>query len=65
MGRHPKEDSVSTLVKKLKTNEIVKFDNPYSSVAVMVSLLRKQKEHQNKIFKLHCINGETTVKRVK
>lgn len=65
MARKISKDSVKSRVKELKVNEILKLENPYTSVAVMVSLLKKDKGQGNKIFKIKSINQITTVLRIK
>lgn len=65
MARKISKDSVKSRVKELKINEILKLENPYTSVAVMVSLLKKDKGQENKIFKIKSINQTTTVLRIK
>lgn len=65
MARPTTPDSVSSKVSELKTNETIELKNPYTSVAVMVSLLRKKKKHSNKIFKIKYIDGVTSVTRIK
>lgn len=63
MARLVSPDSVSTKVGSLKIGETVRLKNPYTSVAVMVSFLKKKQEHQDKIFKIKVINNITTVTR--
>lgn len=65
MARKISKDSVKSRVKELKVNETLKLKNPYTSVAVMVSLLKKDKGQENKIFKIKSINQSTTVLRIK
>lgn len=65
MARKISKDSVKSRVKELKVNETLKLVNPYTSVAVMVSLLKKDKGQENKIFKIKSINQLTTVLRIK
>lgn len=65
MARHIDPESVSSKVSELKTNETIDFNNPPTSVAVMVSILRKKKKHSNKIFKIKAVNGITLVTRIK
>lgn len=65
MARKVSKDSVKSRVKELKVNETLKLENPYTSVAVMVSLLKKDKGNETKIFKIKSINQSTTVLRIK
>jgi hypothetical protein len=65
MPRSKSPDSVSTKVAELKEDQSITFQNPYTSVMVMVSLLRKKPEHRDKIFKIHVVNNATTVTRRK
>jgi hypothetical protein len=65
MARNISPDSVGSKVQLLKVNESLKFDNPFNSVAVMVSGLKKKKENENKIFKIKSINQKTIVTRIK
>lgn len=65
MARKISKDSVKSRVKELKVNDSLKLENPYTSVAVMVSLLKKDKGQENKIFKIKSINQSTIVLRIK
>lgn len=65
MPRSKSPDSVSTKVAELKEDQSISFTNPYTSVMVMVSLLRKKEEHKNKIFKIKVVKDITTVTRRK
>lgn len=65
MARNPSETSVSTLVKKMAVDQVIVFPNPYSSVMVMVSNLKKKEDHSSKIFKIKYVNEKTTVTRIK
>ena len=66
MARHKSSDSVSTKVSNLAVDEFVVFiKTPYSSVAVMVSNLKRKEEHKNKIFKINQQDGIVEVLRVK
>lgn len=65
MARNPSETSVSTLVKNMQVDQVIVFPNPYSSVMVMVSNLKKNEAHSNKIFKIKYVNEKTTVTRIK
>ena len=46
MARHPDPESVSNKVAQLQLNETIVLNNPYTSVMVMVSNL-KRKDFQN------------------
>lgn len=65
MARQQSPDSVSTIVAELSVDKTITFENPYTSVAVMVSLLKKKTEHAHKIFKIKSIDDKTSVTRVK
>jgi len=65
MARSISPDSVSSKVAELKLGENIRLDNPYTSVMVMVSNLKKKVEHQHKQFKIKVIDDVTTVQRVK
>ena len=52
MARYPSPDSVSSRVAEMKIDETLIFLNPYTSVMVMVSLLRRKKDQAHKIFKI-------------
>jgi hypothetical protein len=65
MARDIDPNSVSTKVGKLEINDVVSFNNPYSSVAVMVSTLKRKKDHKDKIFKIRLKDDVTTVIRIK
>jgi hypothetical protein len=52
-------------VANLNIDSSITFKNPYTSVAVMVSMLRKKEEHAGKIFKISFKNKKTTVTRHK
>lgn len=65
MARSTSPDSVSTKVANLNIDSSITFKNPYTSVAVMVSMLRKKEEHAGKIFKISFNNKKTTVTRHK
>lgn len=65
MARQASPDSVSTIVSKINVDETVVFENPYTSVMVMVSLLKKKEGHSNKIFKIKYVDNKTSVTRVK
>jgi hypothetical protein len=65
MARHISPDSVSSKVAELKLGEHLRLDNPYTSVMVMVSNLKRKKEHENKVFKIKAVDEITTVTRLK
>lgn len=65
MARHINPDSVSSKVAALEINEVVKFNNPYNSIAVMVSNVKKKEEHKYKIFKINFADNTTQVTRTK
>lgn len=65
MARQASPDSVSTIVSKINVDETVAFENPYTSVMVMVSLLKKKEGHSSKIFKIKYVDNKTSVTRVK
>lgn len=65
MARHVNPDSVSSKVAALDVNEVIEFKNPYTSVAVMVSNLKKKEEHKNKIFKINFADNTTQVTRIR
>jgi hypothetical protein len=65
MARLPSPDSVATKVAAIKVNETIVLTNPYSSVMVMVCLLRKKKEHEKKLFKVKYVDHKTSVTRIK
>jgi len=65
MARKISPTSVSSVVKKMEVDTTITFENPYSSVMVMVSNLKKDTEHTGKIFKIKVINDITNVTRVK
>ena len=65
MARHVNPDSVSSKVVALDVNEVIEFNNPYTSVAVMVSNLKKKEEHKNKIFKINFADNTTQVTRIR
>jgi hypothetical protein len=49
----------------MKIDETLIFLNPYTSVMVMVSLLRRKKDQAHKIFKIKYANEKTAVTRYK
>jgi hypothetical protein len=65
MARQASPDSVSTKVAQIGVDETIVFQNPYTSVMVMVSLLKKKEAHSNKIFKIKYVDNKTSVTRVK
>jgi hypothetical protein len=65
MARHISPDSVSSKVAELKLGEHLRLDNPYTSVMVMVSNLKRKKEHENKAFKIKSVDEITIVTRLK
>lgn len=65
MARQPDPKSVNSRIAALKVKETIDFPNPYESVMVMVSLLRKKKDHKDKMFKIKYVDEITSVTRVK
>jgi hypothetical protein len=65
MARHPDPESVSNKVAQLQLNETIVLNNPYTSVMVMVSNLKRKEEHKDKIFKIKSLDAATHVTRVK
>ena len=65
MARLPNPDSVPSKCGALEVEKTIEFKNPVTSVAVMISHLKKTQEHQNKIFKIRHYNETTFVTRVK
>jgi len=65
MARNISPDSVSTKVAELILGESIRLDNPYTSVMVMVSNLKKKKEHESKMFKVKFIDEKSIVTRIK
>jgi hypothetical protein len=65
MARHPDPESVSNKVAQMQLNETLVFNNPYTSVMVMVSNLKRKEEHKDKIFKIKSVDATTSVTRVK
>jgi len=65
MARHISPDSVSSKVAELKLGEHLRLDNPYTSVMVMVSNLKRKNEHKDKVFKIKAVDEITTVIRLK
>ena len=65
MARSISPDSVSSKVADLKLGEHLRLSNPYTSVMVMVSNLKKKEAHKNKLFKIKATDDVTTVTRIK
>jgi hypothetical protein len=65
MARKIDPESVSSKVADLTLSESIRLDNPYTSVMVMVSNLKKKKGHEKKIFKVKFIDEKTIVTRIK
>jgi len=65
MARKIDPESVSSKVADLTLGESIRLDNPYTSVMVMVSNLKRKEEHKNKTFKVKFIDQKTIVSRVK
>jgi hypothetical protein len=65
MARKIDPESVSSKVADLTLSESIRLDNPYTSVMVMVSNLKKKKGHEKKLFKVKFIDEKTTVTRIK
>lgn len=65
MARNISPDSVSSKVAELKLGEHLSLDNPYTSVMVMVSNLKRKENHKDKMFKIKYTEGKTIVSRIK
>ena len=65
MARSISPDSVSSKVADLILGEHLRLDNPYTSVMVMVSNLKKKEAHKDKLFKIKAIDNTTIVTRIK
>jgi hypothetical protein len=65
MARNISPDSVSSKVADLTLGEHLRLDNPYTSVMVMVSNLKKKEAHKDKLFKIKFADDKTTVTRIK
>lgn len=65
MARSISPDSVSSKVADLKLGEHLRLKNPYNSVMVMVSNLKKKKGNENKSFQVKHVDEITTVTRIK
>jgi len=65
MARSISPDSVSSKVADLTLGEHLRLDNPYTSVMVMVSNLKKKDSNKNKQFKIKAVENTTIVTRIK
>ena len=65
MARNISPDSVSSKVSDLKLGEHLRLNNPYTSVMVMVSNLKKKEAHKDKLFKIKANDTVTIVTRIK
>jgi hypothetical protein len=65
MARNISPDSVSSKVSELKVGESLLLENPYTSVMVMVSNLKRKEDHKNKVFKIKETEKQTNVTRIK
>jgi hypothetical protein len=65
MARNISPDSVSSKVSELQVGESLLLENPYTSVMVMVSNLKRKEDHKNKVFKIKSIDKQTNVTRIK
>ena len=65
MARNISPDSVSSKVADLTLGEHLRLDNPYTSVMVMVSNLKKKEANKNKLFKIKATDNMTIVTRIK
>lgn len=65
MARKIDPESVSSKVADLTLSESVRLNNPYTSVMVMVSNLKKKKGQESKMFKIKFIDEKTIVTRIK
>jgi hypothetical protein len=65
MARNISPDSVSSKVSELQVGESLLLENPYTSVMVMVSNLKRKEDHKNKVFKIKANDKETNVTRIK
>lgn len=65
MARKIDPESVSSKVADLTLSESVRLNNPYTSVMVMVSNLKKKKGNESKMFKIKVIDEKTIVTRIK
>ena len=65
MARNISPDSVSSKASELQVGESLLLENPYTSVMVMVSNLKRKEEHKEKAFKVKADDKQTNVTRVK
>lgn len=65
MARKIDPESVSSKVSNLTLGENIRFENPYASIMVMVSNLKKKEVHKDKKFKIKYVDGVTIVSRIK
>jgi len=65
MARNISPDSVSSKVAELTLGEHLRLENPYTSVMVMVSNLKKKEVHKDKLFKITATDNATIVNRIK
>jgi pectate lyase len=65
MARNISPDSVSSKVADLTLGEHLRLNNPYTSVMVMVSNLKKKEAHKDKLFKIKATDNVTIVTRIK
>jgi hypothetical protein len=65
MARNISPDSVSSKVSELKVGESLLLENPYTSVMVMVSNLKRKEDHKAKVFKIKQDEKKTNVTRLK
>jgi len=65
MARSISPTSVASKVGELNLEESLLLENPYTSVMVMVSQLKKKEEHKEKLFKIKYADKITTVTRIK
>jgi hypothetical protein len=65
MARNISPDSVSSKVSELQVGESLLLENPYTSVMVMVSNLKRKEAHKDKVFKIKTTEKQTNVTRIK
>jgi hypothetical protein len=65
MARNISPDSVSSKVSELQVGESLLLENPYTSVMVMVSNLKRKEQHKQKVFKIKENDKQTNVTRLK
>ncbi len=65
MARKIDPESVSSKVGKLIVGQQEIFNNPYTSIMVMVSNLKKKKGHEDKVFKIKYVDEKTIVTRTR